>query len=641
MVAVVAASCAPASSVNSEFQPLRLARPKGSVGVRYESTSEKTEGALGNVKTAGTTLEEFLELKTRGSVVHPNLLEFTASGLFGLSQEHFTEDDRTDSANGDILEYDLAADILQQKLFPTHVYASRSDRLVPRRFESSLRVKRIRDGVRMRMADDRTPMSLEINREQVTEGIQSSVGEGAETQSWNLAYNAATSLGRAGRLLLGYLHNETQTDAVSESLIQDELKLNHNIFFFGNERHRLATRFRYNEQQGTTPITDVDLRTQLKLKHTDTFSTDYRIGYRDRQREELGQKLLDTQAGFTHQLYRSLKTTGRVYESEDRSSGGLTTTRSGGGLSVNYRKLTGLGTLFLGASGNSDVSSDKGVTNVLFVIDESHNLSSLLPTFLVEQNIVAGSIFVTDSAGKPLVEGLDYIVTQVGTMTSLRITPLGSDLNEGDEVLVDYQYTRPGDNRQRTNTVSWYARHTFSFGLTPYVRFTDRNVTITPRSPGLLENDEQTTTLGAEQRLGPFTFSVERRTSDMATSPYRSMRYSGGYHAGRTDGTRFGISADYANFDFLAPNERTTRAFSASAKVERPLTKQLKITCGAGYRSEDDSVTGHTSSSVGRAGLTWAFRAFRLSTNAEHSWGSFPDGNTQYTAFNVTIERKF
>ena len=607
----------------------------------YASAREEFKGAGGDAEAASLVLTQFLDLNTGGAILHPNFVDLTAHGRIGLSQQKYKQNGASDRAEGSLLEYDLTADILKEKHFPAQVRASRSDQAVPRRFASSLRVERDSHGFTLRKADRDMPMTLAIDRERVVEGVETEGTEGATSDRWNLAYDVAKALGPAGTLSLRYLHSETQTDIVEENLEKDDLEVRHNVPLGGQQHHRLASTLRYSDRKGITSLRNLDMRTQLRLRHTDNLSTRYTLNYKERQRNELSQELVSARAAFTHNLYQSLKTTGQVRTSEDRYDTGRATTRRGGRLSFNYRKLNKLGVLFLGCSGDYNTTENKGSASTLFVVDESHQISSLQETFLVQQSIIQNTIFVTDTGGNPYSEIADYIVTENGTSTTLRIAPVGSGINEGDEVLVSYQYTSTGGQRQQTNTRSYYIRHAFSLGFTPYIRYMQRDVTITPRSLGIVENDERTTTIGAEQRLGPLVLTAERRDSDLATSPYRSTRYGAGYHIGRRRGTRLDLSADYSSFEFLAPNQRETRVYSIRAAVKHPLAEKLLLTYSAGYRKEQDSEAGDTSWMVGRAGLTWAFRTLRFAANVEHSRGEYTSGDTQRTALGVSVERRF
>ncbi|NQT19311.1 MAG: hypothetical protein HQ592_06375 [Planctomycetes bacterium] len=618
-----------------------MKKPSGSIGATYQTAREKSQSAGNELEAASTVVSEFLDLKTTGAILHPNFVELAADCRIGASQEKYKEGDTSGSSRGSLMEYDLTADILKEKRFPLRLHASRSDQVVPRRFTSSLHVSRTRHGFTLRKADRRTPMRLTFDREQVVEQAATEGAESSTAERSSLAYDVATSLGRAGRVSLGYIHSETRANLLEDSSAKDEIQIRHNVSLDDERRGRLTSSLRYSDRRGNTSLSDLDLGTQLKLQHTDNLSTTYDFSYKDRQRDQLAQQLWNARVGFTHKLYRSLKTTGRIRTSQDRYSTGRTTGRRGGALSVNYQKLNSLGTLFLGCSADYDIRDDKGTASTLFVVDESHHLSSLQETFLVEQNIIQNTISVTDPSGSPHDEITDYIVIEIAGRTTLRIAPFGSGINEGDEVRVSYQYTSPGNQRQATNTYTCYIRHAFSFGLTPYIRHTRRDVTITPSLPGVVESDERTTTIGAKQRLGRLTLSAERRDSDLATSPYRSTRYTAAYYAGRRRGVRLNLSADYSDYEYFPPNRRETRVYNMRATIKQTVTKTLNLTYAAGYRKEESSDAGPTSSIVGRAGLTWAFRTFRFAANVEHSRGNYSSGKVQRTSLTVGLERRF
>jgi hypothetical protein len=88
-----------------------------------------------------------------------------------------------------------------------------------------------------------------------------------------------------------------------------------------------------------------------------------------------------------------------------------------------------------------------------FVFDERHVMVGLQPVLLLQPDIIASSIVVTDENGSIMYdEGVlgDYVVIEVGggIETQLSRTPT-SDIADGQFVLVDYEYELAADKNMR------------------------------------------------------------------------------------------------------------------------------------------------------------------------------------------------
>ena len=632
---------AQAAEQGAQMKPISFDKLSGSLGGLYRTRQDSRSTATEETKTREQIIEEQLGLDLQGSIVHPYFLQFNMDALLGLSQERYTQNDESSSDNGQVLEYNFAADILKAKPFPGHIYAGRSDRFVARQFAPSLRSQRDTYGGSLRWVNDDSPMSLSFDRVISKDQERAFGGESSSADNWTAAWSGTLNLDEFGELALEYIHSQIRDDVSNTNLDSDQMRLRHDIFFDRDERYHLATDLRYLDERGNPYSREFDANTLFDVRHLENFSTNYAFSYLQRERFGLSQEYWDARTGFRHDLYESLTTTGSVHKGQDAYSSGLASDSAGGTLRFDYRKTDALGTLFLGVSGNYEHTAGSGVTTTLFAVNEPHQLSAGTPALLTHGNVDIGSIVVTDSAGTTFyVGGTDYAATQVGSLTELRRI-LGGRIDENQDVLVDYTYRQPGARNEDELTRIYYARHAFLFGFTPYVRYLEREDTITPKGPDVIENDGRILTIGAEQLLGRLMLTGEWEDAQEEQTPYRATRFGASYFLARAGNLRDTIAADYTQHRYLPPFERATDTCSIRNVLDYQVTRTLQWEYTLEYRVEDDSVNKRTRSVVNRTGLDWAFRAVQAGVDVEHALIESERSDNQSFMFMLNVKREF
>lgn len=630
------------NDADTQMNFLNVEKPSGSLEADFESHKQRRANGSEDTTTRERIIQEKLNLNTSGSLIHPNFVYFTAGGAMGFTQDHYQQNDLITNDNGQLLNYDLTADILKEKKYPGHLYAGRSDQLTPRQFSPSLQTQRDGYGGTWRWADEDNPMMLSFDRMASTEQEHAFSGEQNHSDRWTGAWSGTFNLDRLGELTAEYSHTQTQEDVLNTNFDSDEVNLRHEISFDENDRYHLTSRTRYFDQQGTPFAREADAGTLFNIQHLQNFSTNYGVDIQQRDRFGMSQDYSDVHAGFRHVLFESLTTTGRVHAGEEHFSTGINSDRQGGSLQFDYRKEDSLGTLMLGLGVNYESIASTGTTASLFVSRERHTLSAGTPSLLVHNNVDQASIVISDVAGTTFyAPNLDYTATQVGTATEIRRV-LGGRIDENQEVLVDYTYKQFGGRNDDQFTRTYSARHAFFFGLTPYVRLRQKDDTITPRNSDNIEDDQRVLTLGAEQELGDLTLTAEWEDAKTSLAPYRSTRYGAVYRAGNVGKLTDTVAADYTQFSYLPPIGRETDVASMRNILDWQLTTALQWEHTFELRYEDDSVNNVTRSMVNRTGLTWSYRALRFGMSAEHAViDSSSSGMNESVSFMLNLKRVF
>ena len=644
LVVALLAACpalARAGEPSTQMKPISFGNLSGDLGLFYRTREDTRSTGTEKTKTREQIIQEQLGLGLQGSIIHPYFLQFNMDALLGLSQERYTQNNESSSGSGEVLEYSFAADILKEKALPAHIYAGRSDRFVPRQFAPSLRSQRDTYGGLLRWISDDTPMVFSFDRIKTSDQEKAFGGEISHGDTWTAAWSGTFDLDHFGEVMLDYVHSQIRDDLSRTYTDSDEVRLRHDIFFDPDQRYRLVSNLRYLDERGTPYAREFDADTLFDVRHLDNFSTNYAFSYLQRERFGISQEYWDARAGFRHDLYESLTTTGSVHKGQDAYSSGLSSDRTGGTLRFDYRKTDALGTLFLGISGTYENTAGRGVTTTLFVVNEPHQLSAGTPALLINSNVDLSSIVVTDSAGTAFyVAGTDYSVTQVGSLTELRRI-LGGRIDENQDVLVDYTYRQPGARSEDEFTRIYYARHAFLFGFTPYVRYMQRDDSISPKSPDLIEDDARILTIGAEQTLGRLMLTGEWEDAQEEKAPYRATRLGASYFLARGGNTRDTVAADYTQHRYLPPFERTTDTYSLRNVLDYQLTKTLLWQYTFEYRLENDSVNKKTRSLVNRIGLDWAFRSVQAGIDVEHALIDSNRSDNESFLFMLNVRREF
>ncbi len=108
--------------------------------LRSEKQTSKTGSS--NQEWNERIFQEAVRLDTAGSVYHPNLMEFTLGGLFGVQEDSFDGNlggaPQSGGETGPLFEYDFVGTFFKRKPFPGTIFAHRAQGIEPRAFQSSV-----------------------------------------------------------------------------------------------------------------------------------------------------------------------------------------------------------------------------------------------------------------------------------------------------------------------------------------------------------------------------------------------------------------------------------------------------------------------------------------------------------------------
>lgn len=647
------AGCAPAGR-RDDIDNVRLTELGGYAEfvARDRRREQQSKVGAGDLRSQETIFEENVELDTKGYLYHPNLVEFTAAGLFGLLQYEFEDEydgrERSAREDGEVLEFDLSADILQKKPYPGTVFARRNRALEARPFQSSLQTTTTNFGLVWQYVDETMPTNLQFSHTDVELDPLGGEEETGEQRNTSFRFETAYVVNDRNSFSLAYEHLEVAEKPFDLNYDSDELTLGHRLDFGDAQRFRLESELNLYRQQGTFDVERVRWRELLRVEHSETLRSRYSFELQDRTQgslagvEPIGERSYRVDGLLEHELYDSLVSQLQAYAQTQRFDSGLDVDRYGVFANFDYRKNNRWGILLADYRAGLQREDRSGGDQLAEVLDERHVFVDPEPVVLTNPNVDVTSLLITAEDRVTLyVAGRDYTVRRVADRLEIRRVPTGRILNE-QAVLIDYLYAIGGDFALDTLSQNFGLRQDFAFGLSPYYRLRWQDQTLKPGdATGALAEDVTSQIIGAEYRWRALRLFAEYQDYDSNITPYDAVRLGGDLtHKFQSGGTGK-LRARWSDVSYAPPNERDNRFFTIEGRYRHPLTEHLTVETAVLYRREQDSLTGPNEGVDVDLSLEWLFRQTEVRVTFEY--GDYEDEfarNDNSTLF-VQIRRSF
>lgn len=604
----------------------------------------------GDTKDKEREFEEAIRLEADGSVYHPNLLEYSIAGLFGLLQYDYERETelgrRTSGDDGDVLEFDLEGRFLKKKAYPGTVYANRDRRLEPRPFLSSLETTTTNYGFTWQYVDPKTPTSLQYNNTNVDIDPRDDSEAPSQQKNSSLRFETAYRFTDTNVLSLQYERrtvDEQPYDLVYDS---DEVTLKHDLVFGSGQR--LESELNFFKQQGSYDVERFRWREMLRLQHTETLRSWYQTEVLDRTQGFLaGVPPIQERSYFVsgtleHELYDSLVSQLYVYGQRQEFDEGLNIDRMGVQPSLDYRKKNPWGQFLANYAFRVQTEDREGSGRDLETIDERRTFRDPEPITLVNTNVVVSSIQITsEDRFTTYRSGEDYRIRLVGDRVEIERIPTGRIL-DGQTVLINYVWTLGGDFKLDTVGHLLSVRENLTFGLSPYYRLFKQDQDLTPRlSTGVTPEDITSHLYGLEYAKGPLRLIGEYEDHASNINPYEALRLSGDLtHRFEHAGTGR-LRARWTDMDRQDLVGRRTKFFTIEGRYRQRIGAHLTVEGALLYRTEDDSVSGDDEGIDADLTLEWIVRETEVRLTYE--FGRFEDDfaeNKNQTLY-MQLKRRF
>lgn len=592
-----------------------------------------------------------------GSVIDEEFFAYYGTLGLGFSQERYHENfngiGTRDHAGGTLAEYDLHADIFRSGKVSGHVFGLQTNDRYARPFLPSLRERRSEFGTIWNLNDDVLPMELRLeHRDTQRDGARRNVDNERikedlldYTATWNHLSN------HTARLNMQYAdRDENYSGSYSRFHTQrTQLRLDDSWQFGDNNRHRIDTIVRWQEERGTVQRDQLEIGPRLTLQHTPQLASHYQYQF---NREQVGQIDISQHRAdlrLTHQLFSNLVTTANLFGLHEDVRGDTESDEIGGSIDWAYTRDNRLGTFAadLGLTYEHEETRGGGWRVQL---RESAAFRDPLPVVLYKPNVFIPSIVVWNSTRTTRFRiGRDYLVTRLRGRTLL-LRQLAGRIAPGESVSVDYLYIEDRDARRDTARADFRVEQRFNNGITPYyaLQLRDESRRVSLGTP-TRDNDLNRHRLGVKYQQPRYALGVELEVLHDDVDPFVAYRAWGQRSLVQTPTASLDGRAEFSQFFFdnardrffTRYGDRDVALFELSIDGRKQLGRDLDARARIRYRYQDAQSRGITNGVDAEAGAEYRWGQFTLSATVEYDLLDIVDSRERGLGVWVKVRRDF
>lgn len=599
-----------------------------------------------------TIFEESLGLTLDGYVYHPNLMEYTLAGVFGLLQYDFERTTATEQFasgdNGNVNEFDLNTSFFKRKRYPGSVFARRYESLEARAFQSSLRTSTDNYGFLWRYVSEKTPTSIQFDHTDVKIDPLSDSELNGRQQNTTFRFETAYNFSDYNILSLVYDRKAVDEQPYAFSYDSDEIKLSHRYDFGARKRHSLESTVNYLDQRGTINLERLRWRELLRLRHTERLTSIYQFEYLDRTQGVLSDIDPITEESYylagtlEHDLYESLVSQFYAWAQTQSFDTGSQIDRYGAQANLDYRKKNKLGRLLASYRARFQSEERTGGVRDIQVVEERITFRDPDPVILQTQNIRLSSLRITDEARLTMYQdGVDYRTMNFADRIELERIPTGR-IGDGDTVLISYTFTLGSDFVLDTINQQFRIRQNFDGGLSPYYQLRWQDQTLSPAgATGSIAEDITAHIFGVEYRWKGLRLSAEYEDHASTLNPFEALSLTADYRHRFKNGATGNVRARWKDISRGAPQNRDTEFFTIDGRYRHPIVAGLVVEGAVLYRQEQDSLSGPDEGIDFDLSLEWLVRQTEFRVTFEY--GEFEDNfaTSDHSTLYVQLRRNF
>ncbi len=428
-------------------QMLRVHASDENIQINVEGQTDQRTNRGDPIRRDYVLVEPTIGFALRGSIYHPNLLEFNLSPEFGSSWQVM----RLDPSGGVRLSqnflqrYELSFDVLRAKPYAAHFFAEQGRSHRDLDFFSRVQVDSERYGFHAGYTVGPFPFTCDVMH--VAETATGGLGQATDVADNTFSFNVGRAEQKNHKTNLTYVLNTYNriegAVAPSTGTAQNATLLD--SFSFGREEWiSLHTTGLFSQLNSSASHNrSLAVQEHLGLPFRQILTGDCYYDFGDQRTDYVASRSQEARATVKHQLYKSLTSSftvqGASLESRSRDTS-LAEKRIGVAAVENYSKqLPGRGFLNISANWRGDRLQRETTGHVLYVANETITLSDQKPSFLSKPNVLEVSR-VTNPVGVAYVETLDYVLVRHANVMEVRRVP-GGNIPVGGNVMVDYSAT--------------------------------------------------------------------------------------------------------------------------------------------------------------------------------------------------------
>jgi hypothetical protein len=630
-----------------ELETVHFDRP--TVGLSLEATHgrDKTTTVAGTDRFSETVVSEILDARTQGYVLHPNFLDFSLGGSFGLTQSEADVNGASDRADGTVYTWDARGTFFRDREAPFSLYTRREEGFTDRAFGPTLETTTTESGAILDVRDRRYPTRFQashLDTRQETLAGQEDFTLRRDAFNWTTFTQPTPDQ----RVTWNYNFARTNQGGVGEAEYDShDARLTHDLTFGPADDHSLTSSLTYSAEFNQDAGDTESFRWSefLRLKHSPDLETRYRYEFDWFDFDASERARNRATAGFVHRLYESLVTTGTVGGQTIGASGGNDEWETFADLDFDYHKRAPYGVLSADLGLGWSYNETDAATGFTQVVNRPATFADPAPIVILGTNVDPGSIVVTDATGTRLfVPGLDYVTTEFPDRVEIQRV-VGGAIAAGDVVLLDYLLEPLPESTTEQTTLSAGVRYDLDRGplrgLGAYGRYARADQRIdTPTPSAFVSGDYDDYVAGTEYRRWGFTLGAERQWHDSDVNPFEATRYFARYIARATADTTVTANATYTTLDYDEP-AHTVDLLATTAGVEHRIVRGLLVRADLRWRDERDDSVGRTTGFEQEFELEWTYRQTEVYARARNARLDGPDREDEFQFFEVGLRREF
>lgn len=614
----------------------------------YRYNHDESNSASGSTEVTEHRMEETINLSADSYLIHPNLLLMHFGGSFGFSQDTVDSNSSSQTSNGFVQNYNISATLLRKEFMPVTAFATRSTSQVSNQFSGTQENTTNTYGMNVLFKSKKIPSQFHYEHTNLTQNSAlgtNNFSTDQDTFTWHSSMHPTENQ----NLNFDYTFNrftQNNANAASNSSQSQNVAVTHNLLFGENNKYSLTSSANYSQTSGAFEFTTLSFNESLDMQLSPNLRSSIRYNYNESQRPSYDQSSHRAEASLTHKLYKSLTTDVRGGIVQTENVGQYTTFEKYGNINLNYRKTVPYGVLGITATARynqTDTNTLNSSNNTVF--GEGYTYTAPNDIFINHRNIVVGSIRVYNASLQEYFEGTDYTLTYNSEYVQLSVPLVGSNINDGQALLIDYSTS--SDPTNTTTTIGegvgiYYSIQEGWFrGLRLYANFYTQHQNVEGNNTSSITPDESTDiSYGVDYSVGALFLRAQITDHDSNTSPYKTTDLSASYAYRMSSATAFSLSSSYRTTEYFN-QDNTTTTWRVSGKVNQKLGMNLYGSLTATYQSTSNTNGGDQTGFTQSATLNWTHRQTSIYLTGNNSFTNTASQDTMSQSLEIGIRRTF
>jgi hypothetical protein len=623
--------------------------PTPSLGLEVEGSHEKNTVSGGTSTYDQLSITPTVGLETKGSVYHPNLCAFNLNGELGWgwdnTQTTASGSTQTQNTSSDVKRYLAQLNFLQEKPYNASFFATQDHTYQNFSSFNTMTVDSTRYGGGVNFFSDTFTLNADAGYwDQKNSGLS---GYSEISQNYyNLTAINYRSSGQTTFTARANEYQNTLNNGTAQNSDNYGVGLSDSETFGARKQITAATGVTYSQAQYSGQLFNtVTANENVSVNHSPTLDSYGTVNYNHSDYQPVTDDRVQGQYALKHKLYESLVSSVNVhgyYENNNSGNGNSATYDSYGvGGSEDYTKRLGSwGRLSANLGLVGDHVDNNTVGGVQTTVGEPHTLTlSGPPVYLDSPDVILSTVVVFGPGGVVAQVNVDYLLTQVGSLTQISLIPTSAILHNGDTVHVNYQSASTVSASYDTLTGNAQVRLDFldHYGIYGRLNWMDNNA-----PPQVVTQTLTEWIFGADYHWRWLRAGVEYDDYNSSFTTYQAGRSFQNLTFKPSAGSTLGFNFNESVYKYS--NSESQTMFQAFSHYNVQLVSSVSWFAEAGYIYQDVLGTAQWTGTA-RTGMTWT--RGKMSVHGGYDFNDQESGSGQYkqqflrSHFYVYLKRTF